>query len=391
MGFGCPSACLEADPLTGTCQSCPPGCSGDDDFNQWTSSCHVNTKAQLALHMVIFVLSIALFLLALGAVLLISSKDHSLWFRFKRWAAKMVKRRALSEAANSHKSVVSSHTLATLPQEGEGRTVRVNIRRQSIFSSWLILWIIVFSLSTALFSSLNYFLSAYRWKRDMPSARLGEFALALSVCSLMACMWTIALKWYDSLPSFRRYGRLFGVNSVLIHHADAFKWWCKIWGVLSVILVMAAFFVVPQVHRVDREMADAVALYLTGAIVIVWLASMCFLIGLLDRVYLKMRMSLEGQLPSPRMSRGSTATEGESRVEALVNEYTRMRTTYWSLLLTSVLGVAIGLVMLIGSVHIQAMRENLYITFSVVAITGELAAGLVLYFVIFRPMLPNLW
>lgn len=429
------------------------------------------------LHATSLAMSVGLMLMALGAQYLVNSTKHSVWWRFKRMASKLLgmcvrqaRARGSTAGSSSHvDSYVNEQDIETAPRRvrdaagyavkapvspaqpsasaspsevtsRRGRVERVQLRHQSLLSSWLIALILCFALSSAGYSIL-FLRGAYRWQRR-PVVRLLDFLVASATTCLFCGMWVVAYKWYDSIPSISRYGRLFGVNSCLIRYPWVFFRWCEVMQVFTFLSLQLLLFVLPQALPDKSKLLNELSFYVLAGNAVFWLGSMTFLVALLHRVFEKSREAVakgSARKPGPKakagreraqsastgartertmstdsleravieaeadadargpaatddgvsVARRSSAGEDASRGDDLLREYKRMQRTFTCTLIWAWILVSLAGFLLIGSVLYTPFKENLYITVSLLVITAELGASMLLFFVIYRPLVPS--
>jgi len=421
MVRGCPATCAAGTgPGTGLECVCPPGCSGDDDWYQWPDSCHVNEALRGRIQRASLGLSLVLLVVSLCALWLVSSIRESPWDRMKRaWRLYVMRRQeerasrirenneeeggALVDAADTEKG-----TAEKSKKTREGRALRLGLRQQGVLSFWLIVCIFSFAVSAFVYEAILIFGDAYRWQSATPKANMLDLSVAISSTFMFLALWVAALKYYQTLPNIRQYGRLFGINSLLVRHPKLYVQWCYLCATLTAATVMGCMFFFPLAEPSRQKSFDKFGLLALATSLWVWLVSLTFLVVLLVRVFKEAEKSMSQEAKPTQLRKerresvetsNSPKTETTRRTDGgtpiserkngMLVQFRRLRRTLLQALFLAYVFVAFGSITLLLCAFFELFQRNMYIVFSVVALTSGLGLLLVLYFAIFRPLLPT--
>ncbi|GBG27845.1 Hypothetical Protein FCC1311_040682 [Hondaea fermentalgiana] len=240
----------------------------------------------------------------------------------------------------------------------------------------------------------------YKWQPRSPARDLLEASYAIAGSALIISGHIVSYKWYQSLPSIRRYGALFGINPLLVKYPFVLKAITLFSSVASVACLVTFILVLPIVEPERTETWAVATLGTLCGAVLSWGFNITYLTHLLLRIYRRAkwtilrRSTLNVQVHS-LSSQGihfghagrvalSIAKDSNEPDAVIYREFRSMRTILYGVLIMVGSGTLIISVLLLGSIFILEMQESLYITFSLVVICCELGALGLIYFAVFR-------
>jgi hypothetical protein len=272
------------------------------------------------------------------AVLVSICAFMGLVFLTSRWDVLRVRRNAASRAAAAEST--ASHSSDELPDarrrpsasgggvsdsighelagaaplsSRERRAQQSKVERER-FSLASILLLLLFSINVLAYY-VPFFLGVTRAERLW----VQDLALAFGTNSIFVGVWFFAYVWFTNLPSLRLYGRLFGVDSVLIRHPNA----VRVMIVARVIVInVVTFLLVFALERFgltqQRDLFDTLHLSWCALICLDIFISLTLLLRVVDRLFDQLqRLSAEARL------RG-VATGTDSKVFDLARDTIRL-------------------------------------------------------------------
>ncbi|CAK9031549.1 Uncharacterized protein SCF082_LOCUS19682, partial [Durusdinium trenchii] len=368
---------------------------------------------------VAFCMSLLMMILSFAALVLISTRQYGTWWQFKRFVWRCIHKLPLrgqrsntlaskgssgvvevnSKDRSSWRDSMLSSKAARLPPIA--RVLRIKIQFQNLLSFGVVLMFFCSGMALAVYEGLQ--LNGVSRAEESPAVHLADFSLASTTTLFFLGLWLVAFKWYDSLPNLRRVGRLFEVNSLLIQNPNAFKHWCRFCSLLTGAFLNALFWVVPLIDPNLRDRANRISFFAMLVALAVWLLSMILLVSLLLSVFSKSHRFLSDHEAAfelsdtkPPSGRGRSNTGGTvssmgsfgSPETLFSQEYHRMKVTLGCTLLWTVVLGLFGCALLLGTLFLEPFMRNIYVVFSGLAIAGSAGSMILLYYVIFRPIVP---
>lgn len=334
--LGAAGQCVESG--NSTVCLCPPHYSGRDDWKT-SSDCHVDTRVQRAFWAVNTVLAVLVFLCAFAGLAFLLSRWDVFWLRRHRAAS--LAAAAASTASPSHDEPLDArrrpsarpggsvsdglgHELAGAAplSSRERRAQRRKVERE---------WSSLASIMLLLLFSINlfgyyvpFFLGVTRAERLW----VQDLSMAFGTNSIFVGAWFFAYVWYINLPSLRLYGRLFGVDSVLIRHPNAVRGMIVARVVVINVVTLLLVFALERLGLAgQRDLLDSLHLAWCAIVTLDIFVSMMVLLRVVDRLFDQLqRLSAEARL------RG-VATGTESKAFGLARDTIRLTRRALTLLL----------------------------------------------------------
>ncbi|GBG28661.1 Hypothetical Protein FCC1311_048822 [Hondaea fermentalgiana] len=379
MPFGAAGVC---NVTTGIC-ACPEGYSGKDDWMLF-NDCRVNEDLQLAVWV------IAVFI----AVITFCTSTFGIIYLLCHWNIADKQLRRLSsmhpklQKANSKTSLSSFdspppspvvtresrlESLERMPTPNESLRSKRRTKQIRKRQRWTFLSMTLFLAWS--FGAIMYYLSFLAGNYRYDSFFAQDFGMCLSATSIFAGLWAFFLIWFQQLPSLRLYGKLFGVESLLIRRPKFVQY--STYARIAAISIINVVLLLIYPYAVDtsveaQTMLDSVLLIFLTIYVLDFVVTALFLARILYKLFMTLK-TLSNLAKERGVTSGAEQTTFNKALATII-------------IVTKVILVLgpIAVLLLMAAAFVRSVRTRMYLALNLVVLIGNLVCAFAVFIFVFR-------